>query len=433
MDSADRFDPPWCAQSTRLAIVQQITDWANDDNMSSSIFWLHGGAGAGKSALAQTLAETFKRNEKLGASFFFFREAASRSDGNTLIPTIVLQLIRAFPGLAPFVEDKIRTNKLLFSSNRQTQAVELLFEPLLRLSLEEDSDPERYAPHLIVIDGLDECADPDVQCDLLRIVAGLVPHLPYPFRFLIASRPESHIVHTFDFDLRFIKVHQYNLSTDLDAAEDIRKFLEQEFQRIHNVHPLRHHLRPGQWPKEGDISSLILRSSRHFIYASTVIRYIGSRQHRPDDRLKVILDYLPPPGKDNPYAELDALYTVIFRGVEEDKLETTRRALGLLHLHNEKRAGIFERGDFERGSDHEMIETILNLQPGDTILLFDPLLSLIAFKEQKIQILHKSLFEYLLDQSRSDFFYLDLAWAHEAIATHILEKKILEKKCGESD
>jgi len=172
VDSADRFDPPRCAQSTRLAIVQQITDWANDDNMSSGIFWLHGGAGAGKSALAQTLAEDFQRNEKLGASFFFFREAASRSDGNTLIPTIVLQLIRTFPGMAPFVEDKIRTNKLLFSSNRRTQALELLFEPLLRLSLEED--PEEYAPHLIVIDGLDECVDPDVHCDLLRIIAGTV-------------------------------------------------------------------------------------------------------------------------------------------------------------------------------------------------------------------------------------------------------------------
>jgi len=401
--------------------------------MSSGIFWLHGGAGAGKSAVAQTLAENFQRNKKLGASFFFFREAAPRSDGNTLIPTIVLQLIHTFPGMAPFVEDKIRTNKLLFSSNRQTQAVELLFEPLLRLSLEED--PEEYPPHLIVIDGLDECADPDVHCDLLRIIAGLVPHLPYSLRFLITSRPESYIVHTFDFDLGFIKVQQYNLSTDLDAAEDIRKFLEQEFQKIHNVHPLRDHLRPGHWPKEGDIECLILRSSRHFIYASTVMRYIGSRQHRPDDRLEVILKYLPPPGKDNPYAQLDALYTAIFRGVEEDKLETTCRALGLLHLRNEQSGGIFQigRGDFERRSDHEMIEMIFNLQPGDTTLLFDPLLSLITLEEQKVQILHQSLFEYLLDQSRSDFFYLDLALAHEAIATHILEKKILKKKCGESD
>ncbi len=360
MNSADRFDPPQCAQSTRLAIIQQITDWANDDKISSSIFWLYGGAGAGKSALAQTLAETFQRNEKLGASFFFFREAMSRSDGNTLIPTIVLQLIRAFPGMAPFVEDKIRTNKLLFSSNRQTQAVELLFEPLLRLSLEED--PEEYAPHLIVIDGLDECADPDVQCDLLRIVAGLVHHLPYPFRFLIASRPESHIVHTFDFDLRIIKAQQYNLSTDLDAAEDIRKFLEQEFQRIHNVHPLRCHLPPG-WPDKGDIRTLVLRSSAHFIYASTVIRYIKSRRHLPHKRLKVILDYLPPPGKDRPYAELDALYTVIFRGVEEEQLETVHRALGLLHLRN-------ERGAWQLGS--EMVETILNLEPGEIMVLFCP-------------------------------------------------------------
>lgn len=38
----------------------------------SSVFWLYGGAGAGKSALAQTLVEKFKKNGDLAASFFFF-------------------------------------------------------------------------------------------------------------------------------------------------------------------------------------------------------------------------------------------------------------------------------------------------------------------------------------------------------------------------
>src|SRR5260370_13850315 len=45
----------------------------------SSIFWLFGGAGAGKSALAQTLAEKFKTNEDLAASFFFFKADVNRN------------------------------------------------------------------------------------------------------------------------------------------------------------------------------------------------------------------------------------------------------------------------------------------------------------------------------------------------------------------
>jgi hypothetical protein len=277
VDSSERFDPPRCAETTRRAIIQEITDWANNDQndeMPAELFWLHGGAGAGKSALAQTLSEAFQLDGKLGASYFFSRTTLARSDGDKLIPTITLQLIDAFPELSAFVEDKLHQNAILFSKTRQILALELLFEPLLRLSLQDDFMQSH--PRLIVIDGLDECADPDVQCDLLRIVAGLIRHLPYPLRFLITSRPESHIVRTFDHDpdLQSIQVVRYDLSTDCDAEEDIRKFLKQEFRKIRAVHPLRHHL-PPDWASE-HIDILVQRSSGHFIYASTVIRYIKS-------------------------------------------------------------------------------------------------------------------------------------------------------------
>jgi hypothetical protein len=113
--------------------------------------------------------------------------------------------------------------------------LELLVEPLIRLSLEETDDvaqsntaPKSY-PRLVVIDGLDECSDPDTQCDLLRIIASTIPHLPYPLRFLITSRPESHITRVFQHDLR--KVARYNLSDDSDADKDIRNFLEGEFAK----------------------------------------------------------------------------------------------------------------------------------------------------------------------------------------------------------
>jgi hypothetical protein len=69
---------------------------------------------------------------------------------------------------------------------------------------------------------------------------------------------------------------------------DIRNFLEKEFVDICRVHRLGKRL-PDTWPGRTAITSIVERSSGHFIYASTVIRYIRSPKHRPDDRLEVIL------------------------------------------------------------------------------------------------------------------------------------------------
>jgi hypothetical protein len=122
VDANERYDPPRCAEATRRNIMQKMEDWVRHDShhsAPSSIFWLYGGAGAGKSALAQTLAEKFKTKGDLAASFFFFKADANRNDGNRLIPTLALQLVHSFPGMTPFVEEKILANPDLFKKNRR--------------------------------------------------------------------------------------------------------------------------------------------------------------------------------------------------------------------------------------------------------------------------------------------------------------------------
>ena len=203
LDANERYDPPRCIKGTRRNVIRKLEDWIRHDSRHSapsSIFWVYGGVGAGKSALAQTLGEKFQTSGNLAASFFFGADA-NRNDGNRLIPTLALQLVQSFQELTPFMENKIVENPDLFKKNRRTQMFDLLVDSLRRLSLEEkgglhvaDSGSKSH-PRLIVIDGLDECSDLDIQCDLLRIIIGAIPHFPYPLRFLITSRPESHITH----------------------------------------------------------------------------------------------------------------------------------------------------------------------------------------------------------------------------------------------
>jgi hypothetical protein len=235
--------PPRCAESTRHRIIQIIEEWINsgedhhDKGAPSSLFWVHGGAGVGKSALAQTLSEKFQEKKQLGASFFFFRSDPTRNNGELLIPTLVSHLVCAFkePGIVPFVEDRIRGNPAIFTKIFQTQIQELLIEPLLSL---KSTWALVTHPQLIVIDRLDECENTDVQCELLRVIARAIPQIPYPLRFLITSRPEAHITLVFDQnpDLQAIAVYKYDLSSDPDADMDIRKFLEREFVKIRRVH-----------------------------------------------------------------------------------------------------------------------------------------------------------------------------------------------------
>ncbi|KAF9526762.1 hypothetical protein CPB83DRAFT_895920 [Crepidotus variabilis] len=62
VDSGDRRDPPQCAPETRDEIHCQIKAWADSPVGKAMIFWLFGSAGAGKSAICQTIAEMFKRD-----------------------------------------------------------------------------------------------------------------------------------------------------------------------------------------------------------------------------------------------------------------------------------------------------------------------------------------------------------------------------------
>ena len=224
------------------------------------------------------------------------------------------------------------------------------------------------------------------------------------------------------------KVIRYSLSDDSDADDDIQTFIEGEFERIRRTHTLRRHL-PSEWPARNCINSIVERSSSHFIYASTVIRFIQSPKHRPDDRLQVILGLKQPYERDRSYARLDSLYRLIFLEIQDSvQLGNIYPAFGIMYLRSLK-SGLLAWPQWT--SDLHTIDTLLELRPGDITLLFDPLLSLVTFEKDNIRILHKSLFDYLLDPGRSGDFRLDVGLAHGEAANYILRHEKLRDHWGE--
>jgi DNA replication protein DnaC len=70
-DSEARFDPPKCDEDTRVEVIGELMDWMNDRENPQRLLCMTGAAGAGKSALQQTIAERCADARILGVAFFF--------------------------------------------------------------------------------------------------------------------------------------------------------------------------------------------------------------------------------------------------------------------------------------------------------------------------------------------------------------------------
>lgn len=425
-DSRDRFDPPRCHPNTRTAILQRIVEWAMGKDVSPEtreafMMWLYGPAGAGKSAIAQTISELCQQAGILLASFFFSRTDPSRNHARSVVASIIYQFIMRLPQAKEMIVNMIESDPLIFTRSIVIQFDTLLFKPLQAL-VERGEIGD--SPLLIVIDGLDECVDPDDQRSILHAfpTAHRQGHLPLSstVRFLIASRPEPHIVSFFNSQRSGI--FRLALDNTYHPNQDIRLFLQDKFAEIAKTHLFASTI-PSGWPGEDVVEKLVDKSSGQFIYASTVVKYVSSVRHHPTKQLDIVLG-LRPPRRQMPFAELDALYTHIFSSVED--LDVVFQILALAVL------GI----DMTTTS----MEALLGLEDGDIPVMLADLASLVqcvpqsslrASPDLRLQIFHASLKDFLFDELRSKNMYMNIGLWHAELA-HLGFRYIENKQNGES-
>jgi hypothetical protein len=187
------------------------------------------------------------------------------------------------------------------------------------------------------------------------------------------------------------------------SLDDITRFLLDKFEEIRLTHPIRSDL-PSSWLSNQDIKTLVNRSSGQFIYASTVVKFVSSRRHRPDHRLEIILD-LRPKGKDLPFLELDALYRYVLSSAEETTTTVHIIATALTLTYPARIPVLTE---------------ILDLSPGDIKLHLIDLGSLVEYEGDSLNVLHASLGDFLFDESRSQELYIDHRSIHAKIAEAFL-------------
>ena len=140
---------------------------------TSSLLWLHGKVGAGKSTLVSIVIEDAKRRFEAGQSpppvfFYCSRNAAEpqRSDPAAILSSIVRQLSCTEPGLpllSPIIEIYERKGQGFSSQGLQIEESRDLITRLI----------EYYPMTTIVIDALDEC-DPEKRELLLDAIESLL-------------------------------------------------------------------------------------------------------------------------------------------------------------------------------------------------------------------------------------------------------------------
>ena len=392
-----------------------------EEGLDEFIMWLYGPAGAGKSAIAQTIAEMCEEQLILLASFFFSRNDPSRCTAKSLIATIAYQMTLNLPDVRDTILSAIEWDPLIFSKSLVVQVKSLIVAPLQQLA-ETGFFKNATSRHLIIIDSLDECYDPNVQRNIVEVLANSQRQHRLPLIFLIASRPEQHISFAFNSGVLPGVSTRIALDESYLPDKDIELFLTDKFQEIKLTHPLRPYI-PPLWPLPDVLKQLVSKSSGQFIYASTVIRYVTSIRHKPTHRLDIVLG-IRPPQRDLPFSELDALYTHILGDVED-----IERVLEIL-------SAVFFCSTFPsqlRELTSPIIENFLSLQPGDVQLYLGNLNSIVKYEPNfGVRILHATFRDFFVDPTRSKTFWINPRARHAAFACRCLQLLQLKGKQGRS-
>lgn len=378
---------PSLQDGTRAGLLEELAAWA--EGSEPSVFVLTGKPGTGKSTVAYELAKRWDAEKRLGASFFFDAGAAD-STTRFFFSTIAYQLANLQPTLSPLIIKSAQT--FLTKGTNQTmdfQVEDLILEPFKKVS-------KNHPPIVIVVDAVDECRDIEFRPRMLHLLLNAMRTARLPFRILLTTRPEFQIMNA----LRSMNLSFTGPFVIVQDINQEKKLVRADIQRYISFHL------PEADPALVD--DLANQAGELFIYASTALDLIRADPNRTTT-------YNPN------LAGLDGLYEQVlqnaFRANLEDKefrasLGTILGAVTLL----------------EDYVSPKTIESLLGVPTTVTQQIVQRLRSAIlvsssADGEEKLQPLHASFTQYLIDPSRckNPAFYVDPGVYHARLAKACLE------------
>ncbi|TEB40235.1 hypothetical protein FA13DRAFT_1724456 [Coprinellus micaceus] len=411
-DSAERgTDAPKCYPETRDAVQGELLGYI--EHGKARVVWLTGPAGAGKTAIMGSIADTCHARRWLAGSFFVSESAKNvdHSSKRYLIPTLAYHLFQLdIPGLPAAILSAIASNPSVFDKRLDQQVEILILAPIRKVR--ENADASSW-PKAILVDGVDECdADEgrkfETEQDRQRskeynhqevLSALLQAHSDpsFPFHIIIASRPERAIEHYFS-SLPLGAVRKLFLGSRYSPEADMELYARAMLNQIGMECglPENWYSRAGQALGIEDVPRYWAQeASGQFVYVAAVIRYVQSGTGTPYERLERVLNWrLGDSSK--PFSALDALYRGILKTSPDPEL-----AVKWIRA-------VLKYGSY--GDRAWYITTLQESSPGEVGYLLGPLSSSVRISKEDRQpdfhFYHKSLSDFLKDSQRSGDMYL---------------------------
>jgi WD40 repeat protein len=340
-------------------IFQKINHWLADAG-AEKIFWITGGPGVGKTALAAKLSAT---RPDIVAVHFCQAGHTQKGDPRRCVLSIVYQLSTQLP------EYESRLNALPLQSIITESDARTLFDRLILQPLAANfPDPGRML--VVLIDALDE-ATQEGRNALASFLGAEFPKTPAWLRLIITSRPDPEVT----YPLQAITADAIDAATS-ENESDIRAFLQRE---------LKSHLLDVR-NASAIVDGLIQRSEGNFLYVEWLRREIMA------GRVSLADPGALPQGMGGVYAQFAARQwpdVGTFKkdiGPVLDIVAAAREPLTLAFL-----------GEMFGWSERQQID------------FQDTLGSLFILPDGRIIPFHKSLLDWLTDRSKSGRYFVSAA------------------------
>ncbi|TEB20941.1 hypothetical protein FA13DRAFT_1800533 [Coprinellus micaceus] len=355
-------DTPKCHPETRQAIQENILSHIRDGK--EKVLWLLGPVGAGKTAIMGSITEECYARRWLTGSFFISAATmkVDRCSKRYLIPTLAFHLLELnIPHLPAAILAAVAANPSTVDASKW--------------------------PKVVLVNGVDECAADEnweyrtkhehqelKEANYREVLSSLVKLTndpSFPFRIIIASRPE-HAIQGYFSSLPSDASTQVFLDDMYSPEDDVALYAQAMLTKIGRDYGLR-----GEWynrigPGKDDPCYLAQQSSGQFIYIATIIRYIQDQSGAPHKQLEHVLNCRPR-NRSNPFTALDALYLGILKTSPDPELSAKwlhciDGNTNLVNFAPASRA-LLQKPWYKR--------CILESCPGETEYLLGPLVSLI--------------------------------------------------------
>jgi len=215
---------------TRVRILNKIDAWIKDPE-AQKICWITGMAGTGKTTITKTVCEraSVDPDVVLGGSFFCSRTGiAAQRDIRCVVPTLAQLLARQSIAFSQALAKEIAKDRDLQHKHVTVQVKQLLYTPLAAIK-------ESHASVVFIIDALDECGDatPSLNDEshqgVSEMLEALVKSAPFgvrlPVKFLVTSRPETHIRETPVSDANFSQILRLHAVNKEEVDADINRYI----------------------------------------------------------------------------------------------------------------------------------------------------------------------------------------------------------------